>query len=163
MWNGLVGVAKETYTPSLDKGGEPRPLMMPLMRGELVGLMWARPLSPGQDMLAGIAAAAGADKVVLAWETHDVTTACELPVVGPVPRLNLALATRNGYVLHQFPYNEQLLSRNPEGWTSVTLGRRPTFAPRPGGEPVPPIQAAVNFSFAPSSWTAPTRSASPWR
>ncbi|MFE5862156.1 hypothetical protein ACFQ77_16610 [Streptomyces virginiae] len=45
------------------------------MRGELVGLIWVRPLNVGQDALAGIAelaniaAAAGADEVVLAWET----------------------------------------------------------------------------------------------
>ncbi len=38
MWNGLVGVAKETYTASLGEGVVPRPLMMPLVRGELVGL-----------------------------------------------------------------------------------------------------------------------------
>lgn len=55
MWNGLVGVAKETYTASLGEGVVPRPLMMPLVRGELVGLIWARPLKVGQDALAGIA------------------------------------------------------------------------------------------------------------
>ncbi|WP_371794064.1 hypothetical protein [Streptomyces sp. NBC_01718] len=35
MWNGLVGVAKETYTASLGEGVVPRPLMMPLVRGLL--------------------------------------------------------------------------------------------------------------------------------
>ncbi|MGW9314855.1 hypothetical protein ACWGSB_21160 [Streptomyces albidoflavus] len=69
MWNGLVGVAKETYTAVLGEGVVPRPLMMPLVRGELVGLIWARPLKVGQDALAriaelaNIAAAAGADEV----------------------------------------------------------------------------------------------------
>ncbi|MFD5234099.1 hypothetical protein ACFWJ5_37380 [Streptomyces qaidamensis] len=83
MWNGLVGVEKETYTASLGEGVVPRPLMMPLVRGEWVGLIWVRPLKVGQDALAGIAelaniaAAVGADEVVLAWETHDVATACE--------------------------------------------------------------------------------------
>lgn len=72
MWNGLVGVAKETYTASLGEGVVPRPLMTPLVRGELAGLIWVRPLKAGQDALAGIAAlaniaaAAGADEVVLA-------------------------------------------------------------------------------------------------
>ncbi|MFB7853270.1 hypothetical protein ACFC34_40545 [Streptomyces sp. NPDC056053] len=155
MWNGLVGVAKETYTASLGEGVVPRPLMMPLVRGELVGLIWVRPLKVGQDALAGIAelaniaAAAGADEVVLAWETHDVATACELPIVGPAPCLNLVLATPAGHVLHQFPYTEQLLSRSPEGWASVAPDWRPVPAPQPGGELVPPIQAAVNFSFTP--------------
>ncbi|MFI8348046.1 hypothetical protein [Streptomyces sp. NPDC085596] len=85
MWDGLVSVAKETYTASLGEGVVPRPLMMPLVRGELVGLIWVRPLKVGQDALAGIAELANvaADGVVLAWETHDVATACELPIVGP--------------------------------------------------------------------------------
>ena len=155
MRNGLVGVAKETYTASLGEGVVPRPLMMPLARGELVGLIWARPLKVGQDALAGIAelaniaAAAGADEVVLAWETHDVATACELPIVGPAPCLNMVVATRDGHVLHQFPYTEQLLSRNTEGWASVASDWRPAPAPQPGGELVPPIQTAVNFSYTP--------------
>ncbi|MER6723106.1 hypothetical protein ABT394_24790 [Streptomyces halstedii] len=114
-----------------------------------------RPLKVGQDALAGIAelaniaAAAGADEVVLAWETHDVATACELPIVGPAPCLNMVLATPAGHVLHQFPYTEQLLSRSPEGWASVAPDWRPAAAPQPGGELVPPIKAAVNFSFTP--------------
>jgi hypothetical protein len=137
MWDGLVSVAKETYTASLGEGVVPRPLMMPLVRGELVGLIWVRPLKVGQD------------EVVLAWETHDVATACELPIVGPAPCLNMVLATRDGHVLHQFPYSEQLLSRSSEGWASVAPDWRPALEPQPGGELVPPIQAAVNFSFTP--------------
>ncbi|MFE4821926.1 hypothetical protein ACFRFU_36960 [Streptomyces sp. NPDC056704] len=148
MWNGLVGVVKEAYTAGLGEGAVPRPVMMPLVRGELVGLLWVRPLKVGQDALAGIAelaniaAAAGADEVVLAWETHDVATACELPIVGPAPCLNMVLASRDRHVLHQFPYTEQLLSRSPEGWASVAPDRRPP-APQPGGEPVPPIQTGA--------------------
>ncbi|MCX0241820.1 hypothetical protein [Streptomyces drozdowiczii] len=45
---------KETYTASLGEGVVPRPLMMPLVRGDLVGLVWVRPLKVGQDALAGI-------------------------------------------------------------------------------------------------------------
>ncbi|NUO40845.1 MAG: hypothetical protein HOV82_02290 [Streptomyces sp.] len=155
MWDALVGVAKETYTASLGEGTVPRPLIMPLVRGELVGMIWARPLKAGQDALTGIAelaniaAAAGADEVVLVWESHDVATACELPVVGPAPCLNLALATREGHVLHQYPYNEELLSRSPEGWASLAPDWMPAPAPQPGGELAPPIQAAVDFSFIP--------------
>ncbi|MEU2739576.1 hypothetical protein ABZ656_30500 [Streptomyces sp. NPDC007095] len=155
MWNALVGVMKEAYTAGLGEGAVPRPVMMPLVRGELVGLIWVRPLKVGQDALAGIAelaniaAAAGADEVVLARETHDVATACELPIVGPAPCLNMVLASRHGHLLHKFPYSEQLLSRSPEGWASVAPGWRPAPAPQPGGELVPPIQAAVNFSFTP--------------
>ena len=155
MWDALVGVAKETYSASLGEGTVPRPLIMPLVHGELVGMIWARPLKAGQDALTGIAelaniaAAAGADEVVLVWETHDVATACELPVVGPAPCLNLVLATREGHVLHQYPYNEELLSRGPEGWASLAPDWMPAPAPQPGGELVPPIQAAVDFSFIP--------------
>ncbi|MGW0544935.1 hypothetical protein ACWD0D_32210, partial [Streptomyces griseoincarnatus] len=80
---------------------------------------------------------------------HDVATSCELPIVGPAPCLNMVLATRDGHVLHQFPYTEQLLLRSPEGWASVAPDWRPAPAPQPGSELVPPIQAAVNFSFTP--------------
>lgn len=153
MWDGLVGVAKKTYTASLGEGTVPRPLMMPLVRGELVGLVWVRPFKVGQDALAGIAeladiaAVAYADEVALAWETHDVATACELPVVGPAPCLNMVLANPGGHVLHQFPYSEQILSRSPEGRASVAPDWRTAPAPQPGGELVRPIHAAVNFSF----------------
>jgi hypothetical protein len=121
MWNGMVSVARETYTASLGEGVVPRPLMMPLVRGELVGLICVCPLKVGQDALAGIAelaniaAAAGADEVVLAWETHDVATVCELPVVGPEPCLNMVLATRDGHVLHQFPFPR----RPPRCWPAA--------------------------------------------
>lgn len=144
--NGLVGVAKETYTASLVEGVVPRPLMMPLLRGELVGLIWVRPLKVGQDALAriaelaNVAAAAGADEVVLAWEAHDVATACELPIVGPAPCLKMVLATRDGHVLHQFPYSEQLLSRNfalcTAGWHQST---EYAFSPTMKGASVGPL------------------------
>ncbi|MFJ8164185.1 hypothetical protein ACIRBY_25120 [Streptomyces sp. NPDC096136] len=155
MWNALVGVMKEAYTASLGEGTVPRPVMMPLVRGELVGLIWVRPLKVGKDALTGIAelaniaAAAGADEAVLAWETHDVATACELPIVGPAPCLNMVFATRDGHVLRQFPYDEQLLFRSLEGWASVAPDWRPAAVPQPGGELVPPIQAAVNCAFTP--------------
>ncbi|MGV9939639.1 hypothetical protein [Streptomyces sp. NPDC003401] len=61
----------------------------------------------------------------------------------------MMLAILAGRVLHQFPYSEQLLSRSPEGWASVAPDWRPAPVPQPGGELVPPIQAAVNFSFTP--------------
>ncbi|WP_193242103.1 hypothetical protein [Streptomyces phaeolivaceus] len=155
MWDALVGVAKSAYSAGLGEGAVPRPLIMPLVRGELVGMIWVRPIEVGQDALTGIAelaniaAAAGADEVVLVWETHDVATACELPVVGPAPCLNMVLATPDGHVLHRFPYSEQVLSRSPEGWASVAPDWGPAPAPQPGGELVPPIQAAVNYSFIP--------------
>jgi hypothetical protein len=72
------------------------------LRGELVGLIWVRPLKVGQDTLAGIAELAniaGADEVAIAWETHDAATACGLPIVGPVTCLNMVLATQDGHVL----------------------------------------------------------------
>ncbi|MEU9413070.1 hypothetical protein AB0E08_46260 [Streptomyces sp. NPDC048281] len=155
LWDALVDAVKSAYTAGLGEGTVPRPLIMPLVRGELVGMIWARPLKVGQDALAGIAelsniaAAARADEVVLAWEAHDVATACELPLVGPAPCLNMVFATHDGHVLHQFPYDEQLLSRSPEGWASVAPDWKPAPAPQPGGGLVPPIQAAVDYSFTP--------------
>lgn len=155
VWDALVNVAKSAYAAGLAEGEVPRPLIMPLVRGELVGMIWARPLKVGQDALTGIvelaniASAADADEVVLVWETHDVATACELPVVGPAPCLNMVRATRDGHVLHQFPYTEQLLPHGPEGRASVAPDWSPASTPQPGGKLVQPIQAAVNFSFIP--------------
>jgi len=155
MWDALVNVAKSAYTAGLGEGTVPRPLIMPLVGGELVGMIWARPLKIGEDALTGIAqlsniaAAARADEVVLAWETHDVATACQLPVVGPAPCLNMVLATPEQHVLHQFPYSEQLLSPSPDSLASIAPDWQPAPAPQPGAELVPPIQAAVNYAFIP--------------
>ncbi|MFJ6637076.1 hypothetical protein ACIQMR_38040 [Streptomyces sp. NPDC091376] len=73
MWNGLVGVAKETYTASLGEGIVPRPLMMPLVRGELIGLIWVHPLHVGKDALAGIAELAN---IAAAAGRSTTSTAC---------------------------------------------------------------------------------------
>jgi hypothetical protein len=97
---------------------------MPLVRGELVGLIWVRLLKVGEDALTGIAelaniaAAAGADEVVLAWETHDVATACRLPVVGAAPCLTWCSTPREGTSCTSSP-TASSLSRNPEGWASI--------------------------------------------
>ena len=154
-WNALVSSMKQAYTAGLEMGTVPRPVVMPLVRGQLVGFAWLRPVKVGEDALNGIAslsnlaAAAGADEVVLAWETHDVASACELPVVGPAPCLNMVAATPSAHVLHQFPYAEQLVSRSPEGWASVVPAWRAVPPPLPGGELVPPIHAAIDFAFRP--------------
>ncbi|MFJ3671472.1 hypothetical protein ACIPSE_33920 [Streptomyces sp. NPDC090106] len=155
VWDALVDVARSAHTTGLAEGTVPRPLIMPLVGGELVGMVWARPLKSGQDALTGIAelsniaAAAGADEVVLVWETHDTATVCETPAVGPTPCLNMVVATRDGHVLHQFPYTEQLLALTSEGTASVAPDWAPPPAPQPGGPLPTPIQAAVNYSFVP--------------
>ncbi|WP_406440331.1 hypothetical protein OHB14_15945 [Streptomyces sp. NBC_01613] len=161
IWDALVDSMKSAYTAGLEQGAVPRPVIMPLVRGELVGLTWVRPIKTGEDALTGIAqlsniaAAAGADEVVLAWETHDVATACELPLVGPAPCLNMVHATREGHVLHQFPYDEEVLARSPEGGSFVAPDWQPGPAPQPGGELALPIQAAVNYSFIPMDMDHP--------
>jgi len=155
VWDALVESLKSAYKTGLNQGAVPRPVIMPLVRGELVGLIWVRPIKAGEDALTGIAqlsniaAAADADEVVLAWETHDVATACQLPVVGPAPCLNMVHATKDGHVLHQFPYTEQPPADSPEGRAPAEPQWLPAREPQPGGELVPPIQAAVNFSFIP--------------
>ncbi|WP_406458682.1 hypothetical protein OG782_36850 [Streptomyces sp. NBC_00876] len=62
---------------------------------------------------------------------HDVATACELPIVGPAPCLNMVPATPAGYVLHQFPDTEQLLSCKPRAGhrSPATGGRPPRLSP----------------------------------
>ncbi|MFE9651117.1 hypothetical protein ACFYO0_44980 [Streptomyces sp. NPDC006365] len=156
VWDALVASMKNAYAAGLGEGAVPRPVIMPLVRGELVGLIWVRPLKAGKDALTGIAAlsniaaAAGADEIVLAWETHDVATACRLPLVDPAPCLNMVHATKDGHVLHQLPYTEQSsLAQAPEGPAVVGPRWLPALEPQPGGELVPPIQAAVNYSFTP--------------
>ncbi|WP_033329770.1 hypothetical protein [Streptomyces yerevanensis] len=155
VWDALVASMKNAYTAGLGEGAVPRPVIMPLVRGELVGLIWVRPLKAGEDALTGIAAlsniaaAAGADEIVLAWETHDVATACRLPLVGPAPCLNMVHATKDGHVLHQLPYTEQSLAQAPEDPAAAGPRWLPALEPQPGGELPPPIQAAVNYSFTP--------------
>jgi hypothetical protein len=58
-------------------------------------------------------------------------------------------ATKDGHVLHQFPYTEQILTRSPEGRVPVQPQWLATLEPRVDGELVPPIQAAVDYSFIP--------------
>ncbi|MFI6335457.1 hypothetical protein [Streptomyces sp. NPDC050535] len=155
VWDALVASMKNAYTAGLGDGTVPRPVIMPLVRGELVGLIWVRPIKSGDDSLTGIAqlsniaAAAGADEVVLAWETRDVATACELPVVGPAPCLNMVHATTEGHILHQFPYTERPPADSPDGGPSVEPEWLPALDPQPGGELVAPVRAAVGFSFTP--------------
>ncbi|MFJ4833371.1 hypothetical protein ACIP79_26200 [Streptomyces sp. NPDC088747] len=155
VWDALVASMKNAYTAGLGDGTVPRPVIMPLVRGELVGLIWVRPLKSGDDALTGIAqlsniaAAAGADEVVLAWETRDVATACELPVVGPAPCLNMVHATKEGHILHQFPYTEQPPAGSPDDGAAVAPEWLPAPVPQPDGELVVPVRAAVDYSFTP--------------
>ncbi|MFE4696798.1 hypothetical protein ACFRIC_06845 [Streptomyces sp. NPDC056738] len=156
-WDTLVSSMKSTYVKGVREGAVPRPVIMPLVRGELVGLVWVRPTEPGADALTGIAAlsniaaAAGADEVVLAWETQEVATACELPVVGPAPCLNMVRATPDGHVLHQFPYTGESSSpdtgNTDEPAAGLDWSQAP--APRPDGELPPPVKAAVEYAFTP--------------
>ncbi|MER6440847.1 MULTISPECIES: hypothetical protein [unclassified Streptomyces] len=155
MWNALADSMKGAYAAGLAEGAVPRPVIMPLVRGRLVGLIWVRPTKSGEDALTGIAqlsniaAAAGADEIVLAWESRDVATACELPLSGPAPCLNMVHATRDGHVLHQFPYEERVLARDSEGVASIDPDWLTAPEPQPGGELVPPVRAAVDYSFVP--------------
>ncbi|MFE7068622.1 hypothetical protein ACFU96_00855 [Streptomyces sp. NPDC057620] len=159
-WDALVASMKNAYTADLAQGRAPRPVIMPLVRGELVGLVWLRPAETGEDAmtaiveLSNVAAAAGADEVVLAWDTENVAAECGLPVVGPAPCLNLVHATKDGHVLHQLPCTHQPVKSTPEGSTSeVPDAVEPLWlsapAPQPGGELAPPIQAALTYSFTP--------------
>ncbi|WP_427918068.1 hypothetical protein [Streptomyces sp. cg40] len=146
-FDALTKSMKSAYVAGLSEGAVPRPVIMPLVRGELVGLIWLRPVEPGRDALtaiaslSNIAAAAGADEIILAWETHDVATVCELPADGPAPCLNMVHATKDGHTLHQFPYAEDPASAAPE-W-------QPAPAPQPDAKLVPPVQAAVDYAFTP--------------
>ncbi|GAA3906407.1 hypothetical protein GCM10023084_68360 [Streptomyces lacrimifluminis] len=150
-WDALAASMRNAYTAGLGEGAVPRPVIMPLVRGELVGLIWLRPVETGKDALTGIAqlsniaAAAGADEVVLAWETQDVAAACELPVTEPAPCLNLVHATKDGHTLHRFPYAE----RAPEGRATIEPQWLPVPEPQPDGELLPPVRAAVDYSFVP--------------
>ncbi|MGW0834170.1 hypothetical protein [Streptomyces prunicolor] len=146
-FDALTESMKSAYVAGLSEGAVPRPVIMPLVRGELVGLIWLRPVKSGEDALtaiaslSNIAAAANADEIVLAWETRDVATTCELPADGPSPCLNMVHATKDGHTLHQFPYTEDPASAEPH-W-------QPSPAPEPDGKLLPPVQAAVDYAFTP--------------
>lgn len=90
-FDALTESMKSAYVAGLSEGAVPRPVIMPLVRGELVGLIWLRPVTSAEDALtaiaslSNIAAAANADEIVLAWETQDVATTCELPSDGRRP------------------------------------------------------------------------------
>jgi hypothetical protein len=154
-WDALAVSMKSADTAGLGEGAVPHPVIRPLVRGELVGLIWLRPVDTGKDALTGIAqlsniaAAAGADEVVLAWETRDVAAVCELPVVGPAPCLNMVHATKDGHTLHRFPYTERALDHSPEGAATVEPQWLTAAEPQPGGELIPPVRAAVDYSFVP--------------
>ncbi|MFJ5304627.1 hypothetical protein [Streptomyces sp. NPDC088350] len=154
-FDALTESMKSAYVAGLRDGAVPRPVIMPLVRGELVGLIWLRPVEPGRDALtaiaslSNIAAAAGADEVVLAWETQDVATISELPVDGPSPCLNMVHATKDGHTLHQFPYTEGALGESAEGSAPVEPVWQPAPAPQPDGKLLPPVQAAVDYAFTP--------------
>ncbi|MFE9987994.1 hypothetical protein ACFYRK_14175 [Streptomyces sp. NPDC005381] len=161
-WDTLVSSMKGTYGTGVGEGAVPKPVIMPLVRGELVGLIWLRPVEPGADALTGIAAlsniaaAAGADEVVLAWESRDVSTVCGLPSAGPVPCLNMVHATPEGHVLHQFPYDEKLSA--PEGEGEAATGGiewKAPPAPQEGGDLVAPVRAAVDYAFTPMDMDHP--------
>ncbi|MFF3611508.1 hypothetical protein [Streptomyces sp. NPDC002580] len=152
-WATLVGSMKSAYAHGVGEGAVPRPVIMPLVRGELVGLVWVRPTEPGADTLTGIAAlsniaaAACADEVVLAWETHEVATTGRLPAVGPAPCLNMVHATPDGHVLHRFPYRVESPAGDSGG--KAVVDWEPAPEPRPDGELPPPIRAAVDYAFTP--------------
>ncbi|MEU8793184.1 hypothetical protein [Streptomyces sp. NPDC048643] len=161
-WDTLVGSMKGTYATGVGEGAVPKPVIMPLVRGELVGLIWLRPVEPGADALTGIAAlsniaaAAGADEVVLAWESHDVATVCRLPSAGPVPCLNMVHATPAGHVLHRFPYDEVGSAPGAEGEAAtVSIAWQATPAPQEGGDLVAPVRAAVDYAFTPMDMDHP--------
>ncbi|WP_105968977.1 hypothetical protein [Streptomyces geranii] len=158
-WDALAASMRNAYTAGLGEGAVPRPVIMPLVRGELVGLIWLRPVETGRDALTGIAqlsniaAAAGADEVVLAWESRDVAALCEQPADGPEPCLNMLHATKDSHTLHRFPYAEQALATSPgtgaEGPAGVEPRWLPAPEPQPGAELLPPVRAAVDYSFVP--------------
>jgi hypothetical protein len=66
-------------------------------------------------------------------------------------------ATKDGgHVLHQLPYTEQSSPQSPEGQSSPAPHWLPAPEPQPGGELVPPIRAAVDFSFTPLEMNHPS-------
>ncbi|MFI1408662.1 hypothetical protein ACH4Y0_01795 [Streptomyces sp. NPDC020707] len=154
-WDALVASMKKAYAADLAQGSAPRPVIMPLVRGELVGLIRLRPAEVGQDAvtaiveLSNVAAAAGADEVVLAWDTQNVAAECGLPVVDPAPCLNLVHATKDGHVLHQLPCAYESGDSSPEGRGPVEPRWLSAPGPQPGGELAPPVQAALTYSFTP--------------
>jgi hypothetical protein len=113
-WGDLVEASTEVHTELMAEGFVTIPRLMPLAAGRLVGVAHLRPVTQGTDAtiaigeMAELAAAASADEVVAAWETLDLSIACQHPPFHPGPTLNMVWATPGHHVLWRFPYQVSL-------------------------------------------------------
>lgn len=159
-WEALRGAIVETHTEMLREGIVTPPTLYALRNWQLLGYVSLRQVRRGRDAIDAVAelgqfAAGGeADEVVLVWESQDLAVATELPPDHPEPCLTIAHARDDRCRLHRLPYRER-----PIGTAAGTglAAAAPQWLNAPAHEDgallPPPIQLAIDMSFAP--WDPP--------
>ncbi|MBA0052334.1 hypothetical protein E0L36_15890 [Streptomyces sp. AJS327] len=160
-WNALVNTMLEAHEAAMHEGGVLRPVLMPLLRGQLAALVWVRPVEPGPDAaegvveLARLAAAASADEVILAWESDDLGRTLGEPLgpheglpQGPPPSLNFVRADSEGYELHQFPYTPHELEPHEDGRPCREAEWHEAVPARPGAALPAPVVRTLERIWA---------------
>ncbi|MFI5864613.1 hypothetical protein [Streptomyces sp. NPDC051546] len=151
----LTDSTARAHTKALANGMAHRPSLTALRDGRAVAVAHTRPLYTGKDAEKGIeelsllAAAAGAECIVLSWETCDVKIACDYPLDAPEEALNILIAGEDGQYMHvEFPYTSHPIAARtltglqgfrPEWHAPIQSTNNPVLGP---------IQRAVEQSFA---------------
>ncbi len=117
----MAGIVRDIHAElGANMGGVVPPTLFPFVGGKMLGFAQLRPVYRGSDAATGIAemsflaAAGGADEVLVAWETQDIAVACELRPLHPGPGVNLLWADPEGHLLRRMPYKERLLPGRTE-------------------------------------------------
>lgn len=160
-WNAMVEVARSGQEVMMAEGMVPPPVLWPFRGGKMIGSVTLRPVHVGEDAMTGVAemsalaAAAGADEIIVMWETSDLAAACGHSVAPrSVPSLMILWASAAQRVLYEFPYQE----REVPGRTAHGLirGAPDWSAPLPGSAAdvlEPAIAALADFCFQPLTET----------
>ncbi|MCE7010020.1 hypothetical protein LWC34_45520 [Kibdelosporangium philippinense] len=162
LWDGIVQSIKTGHVEMMKHGLVMKPQLFAFAGGRLHGFVQLWPVSRGMDAakgiaeMSGLASAAGADEVVVAWETQDIAIACDLPPLRPKPAVNILWAARGRHLLYRFPYQEQQMQGRTEHGLIPVAAR--WLAPEPavrGAELEPAIAALLEFSFQPFDYDDP--------
>ncbi|SFQ28494.1 hypothetical protein SAMN05421854_110105 [Amycolatopsis rubida] len=155
MWRAVVSGIKAGHVETMRQGFVLKPQLHAFVGGRLLGYIQLRPVRRGEDArtgiveMSGFAAAAGADEVVVAWETQDIAVACELPARHESAGLNIVRATADESTLYPFAYREQQIGLTDAGLASIAPQWTSTGAAQPATNLEPAISALLEFSFRP--------------
>jgi hypothetical protein len=156
-WDAVVNTVRSTHESLMLHGQVMPPQLLPVVDGALVGHVSLRPVIRGHDAIKAVAemsnlvAAAQADEIIVAWEKFDLDIACgHARWEHRHPELHILWATPQTYVLHGYPYEEQLLpDPAPSGLRRAVPQWAPAPPPEQEAELPPAIAALVHFSWKP--------------